>query len=426
MQVCEIINVGTELLLGEILNSNAQFLCRELAAMGISVQRVNTVGDNPQRLREDFMLALGRSDIVILTGGLGPTQDDLTKEVVAEALGLLLQEDAKQMQCIEDFFRVRCQPCVQSNRKQAMVPQGCTVLYNENGTAPGIYIETLQAPPHAGELARDCATEGATKIVVLLPGPPRELQHMFANMLAPMLQQCSDGVIVSHHLRTMGIGEGRMAELCDSFLSSTNPTVAPYAKEGEAYLRISAAAATQAQAEDMCDCTIKKLQHVLGNYAYSVDKPLEQVVLELLHAQHKTLAIAESCTGGSICKRLTDLPGASQVFGWGFITYANEAKQNLLNVSCETISRFGAVSAECAQEMALGALVRSGASLALAVTGMASPADDTDKPAGLIFLHATDGSQHKSLKLETGRSDRAYNRSVATKHALDLVRQLMI
>ncbi|MCL2531977.1 MAG: competence/damage-inducible protein A [Oscillospiraceae bacterium] len=408
MQVCEIINVGTELLLGEILNSNAQFLCRELAAMGISVQRVNTVGDNPQRLREDFTLALSRSDIVILTGGLGPTQDDLTKEVVAEALGLPLEEDAKQMQCIEEFFRVRCQPCVQSNRKQAMVPKGCTVLYNENGTAPGIYI------------AMD------RKIVVLLPGPPRELKHMFNHALAPLLQQCGDGVIVSHHLRTMGIGEGRMAELCGDFLDSTNPTVAPYAKDGEAYLRISAAAACKTQAEDMCACTIKKLQNVLGNYAYSVDKPLEQVVLELLHAQDKTLAIAESCTGGSICKRLTDLPSASRVFGWGFVTYANEAKQNLLNVSRETISRFGAVSAECAQEMAQGALARSGASLALAVTGMASPADDTNKPAGLIFLHATDGTRHKSLKLETGRSDRAYNRNVAAKQALDLVRQLLI
>ncbi|MCL2195740.1 MAG: competence/damage-inducible protein A [Oscillospiraceae bacterium] len=408
MQICEIINVGTELLLGEILNTNAQFLCRELAAMGISVQRVNTVGDNPHRLREDFLHALSRSDIVLLTGGLGPTQDDLTKEVVAEALTLPLEEDAKQMQCIKDFFAVRGLPFSQNNRKQAMVPHGCTVLYNENGTAPGIYIET-------GE-----------KVIVLLPGPPHELQHMFAHALAPLLQQRGEGVIVSHHLRTMGIGEGRMAELCNDFLDSTNPTVAPYAKDGEAYLRVSAAASTKSQAEDMCDCTIKKLQKVLGNYAYSIDKPLERVVLELLHAQNKTLAIAESCTGGGICKQLTDLPGASRVFGWGVVTYADEAKQNLLNVSRETISSVGAVSAECAQEMARGMLARSGADVALAVTGMASPADDTEKPAGLIFLHATDGTQHKSLKLETGRSDRAYNRSVATKQALDLVRQLLM
>ena len=417
MQVCEIINVGTELLLGEILNTNAQFLCRELADMGISVQRVNTVGDNPQRLREDFLYALGRSDIVILTGGLGPTADDLTKEVVAEALELPLHEDAKQMRCIKEFFAARCLPCVKSNHKQAMVPQGCTVLYNENGTAPGIYLEV----PVGAD-----ANPPATKIIALLPGPPRELTHMFTHALAPLLQQRGDGVIVSHHLRTMGIGEGRMAELCGDYLNLQNPTVAPYAKDAEAYLRISAAAPTQAQAEDMCAGTIKKLQKVLGNYAYSVDKPLEQVVLELLHAQGKTLAVAESCTGGGICARLTDLPGASQVFGWGFVTYANEAKQVLLDVSHETLLQHGAVSAECAREMALGALTNAGASVALAVTGLASPVDDSDKPAGLIFLHATDGMQHKALKLETGRSDRAYNRTAAAKHALELVRQLLI
>lgn len=411
MQVCEIINVGTELLLGEILNSNAQFLCRELAAMGISVQRVNTVGDNPQRLREDVLLALQRSDILILTGGLGPTQDDLTKEVVTEALGLPLEEDAKQMRYIEEFFAARGLPVSANNRKQAMVPKGCTVLYNENGTAPGVFLELDKA---------------SAQVVVLLPGPPRELQHMFSQTLVPLLQQRGDGVIVSHHLRTMGIGEGRMAELCDHFLGSKNPTVAPYAKDGEAFLRISAAAATKAQAEEMCAHTIKKLQDTLGNYAYSVDKPLEQVVLELLYAQHKTLTVAESCTGGGICKQLTDLPGASQVFGWGFVTYANEAKQNLLNVSRETIAQFGAVSAECAKEMAQGALARSSANVALAVTGMASPAEGTEKPAGLIFLHATDGVNHKSFKLETGRSDRDYNRNVAAKQALDLVRQLLI
>ena len=409
MQICEIINVGTELLLGEILNTNAQFLCRQLAAMGISVRRIATVGDNPARLREDFELALSRSDIVILTGGLGPTKDDLTKEVIAEALGLALIEDARQMQSIRSFFQARGIPCPGCNHKQALVPAGCTVLYNENGTAPGIWIEING------------------KAIALLPGPPRELRRMFTQSLAPLLSPRGEGVIISHHLRTIGLGESRMAELVADYLDMENPTVAPYAKDGEAYLRVSAAAPNKAQAEAMCTEVIKSLQLKLGIYAYSVDKALEEVVLDLLRAQGKTLAVAESCTGGGICKLLTELPGASEAFGWGFVTYANEAKKNLLNVSSETLSQFGAVSAQCAQEMAQGALARSGADIAVAVTGIAGPgADGTDKPAGLIYMNATDGTHSKQLELETGRNDRGYNRIAACKQALELVRQLLL
>ena len=408
MQVCEIINVGTELLLGEILNTNAQFLCQQLAAMGISVQRIATVGDNPQRLREDFELALSRSDIIILTGGLGPTKDDLTKEVICETLGLPLVEDAQQMQLIQSFFQKRSIVCSASNRKQALVPVGCTVLYNENGTAPGIWIEING------------------KAIALLPGPPRELRRMFTRSLAPLLAPRGDGVIISRHLRTIGLGESRMAELCADFLDQANPTVAPYAKDGEAYLRVSAAASNKTQAEAMCAEVIKSLQLRLGIYAYSVDKAMEEVVLELLRAQGKTLAIAESCTGGGICQMLTALPGASEIFGYGFVSYANEAKQALLNVSSETLAQHGAVSAQCAREMAEGARARSSADIAVAVTGIAGPgSDNTSKPVGLIFLHATDGQSSRQQKLETGRNDRDYNRIAASKHALELVRQLL-
>jgi len=396
-------------LLGEILNTNAQFLCQQLAAMGISVQRIATVGDNPQRLREDFLAALARSNIVILTGGLGPTQDDLTREVICQALDLPLEEDPQQLEKIEAFFVTRGLRLPESSRKQALVPKGCTVLHNENGTAPGIYIE--QDP----------------KVVALLPGPPRELIPMFTESLAPLLNPRGEGTIISHHLRTVGIGESHMAELCADFLDMPNPTVAPYAKDGEAYLRISAAAPTKEQAEHMCTHVIKNLQNVLGNHAYSVDKPLEEVVTELLRAQGKTLAVAESCTGGAIVKLLTDLPGASDVFGYGFVTYANQAKQDLLNVSRETLAQFGAVSAECAREMAQGALTRSGASVAIAVTGIAGPGTDgTSKPAGLIFLHATDGMRAKQFRLETGRSDRDFNRTAAVKQALALVREILM
>lgn len=410
MQVCEIINVGTELLLGEILNTNAQFLCGQLAALGISVQRVATVGDNPARLREDFTLALGRSDIVLLTGGLGPTEDDLTKEVVCEALALPLAEDPAQLQCIQDFFARRGLEFVESNRKQAMVPEGSTVLRNENGTAPGAWIECPDG-----------------KAVALLPGPPRELQPMFAQALRPLLSRRSEGVIVSHHLRTIGLGESRMAQLAADYLNMQNPTVAPYAKDGESYLRISAYAPTKSQAEQLCGDVSNKLRELLGDYLYSVDKAMEGTVLDLLLAQGKTLALAESCTGGGIAKLLTELPGASEVFGWGFVTYANEAKEALLGVKAETLARHGAVSAACAKEMAHGALQRSGADIAAAVTGIAGPeAQGSEKPAGLIYLHATDGTNERHLRLDTGRNDRGYNRTVAAKHALDLVRQLLL
>jgi len=408
MKLCEIINVGTELLLGEILNRDAQILCDRLAGMGIPVQRTSIVGDNPGRLKEDFLQALGRSDIVILTGGLGPTKDDLTKEVVAEALGLPLVEDAAQMANIEGFFRRRGLVLVESNRKQAMVPQGCTVLYNENGTAPGCFIQ-----------------QGG-KAVALLPGPPRELQPMLERSLLPLLEPYGSGVIVSHHVRTVRLGESRMAELAGDLLDMENPTVAPYAKEGEAYLRVSAHGVTREAAEALCAPVMKKLQKALGNSVYSIDKDLAETVLGLLTAGGKTLALAESCTGGGIAARMTDIPGASKAFLCSFVTYSNEAKMAMLGVMPETLSRYGAVSDECAREMALGARQRSGADIAASVTGIAGPgAEGTDKPAGLIYLCATDGSRILREKLETGRADRGYNRVAAAKSALALVRDLL-
>jgi len=418
MKLCEIINVGTELLLGEILNRDAQILCDRLAGLGISVRRALTVGDNPGRLREDFLLALGRSDIVILTGGLGPTADDLTKEVVAEALGLPLVEDAAQMAKIEAFFWRRGIPLVESNRKQAMVPQGCTVLYNENGTAPGCFIQ--------------CGGKGADgcKAVALLPGPPRELTPMLEQSLLPLLAPFGSGAIVSHYVRTVGLGESRMAEMAGPLLNMENPTVAPYAKEGEAYLRVSARGETREAAEDLCTPVIESLQKTLGDYVYAVDKELAQAVLDLLTEQGKTLALAESCTGGGIAARLTDFPGASKAFTCAFVTYSNEAKIAMLGVSCDTLRKRGAVSAETAREMALGARERSGADIAAAVTGIAGPdAERTvlpaGKTAGLIYLAATDGTRIIGEKLETGRADRGYNRVAAAKSALSLVRDLL-
>ena len=408
MKLCEIINVGTELLLGEILNKDAQILCERLAAMGISVQRTLTVGDNPGRLKEDFLQAMGRSDIVILTGGLGPTKDDLTKEAVAEALGLPLVEDPAQMASIEEFFRRRGYPCPQSNLKQSMVPKGCTVLYNDNGTAPGCFIQQ-------GE-----------KAAALLPGPPRELLPMLEKSLLPLLKPWSSGVIVSHYVRTARLGESRMAELADDFLDMGNPTVAPYAKEGEAYLRVSAHAATREAAEALCVPVIKKLKDLLGNSVYAVDKDLAQTLLDRLVSQGKAIALAESCTGGGIAALLTDVPGASKAFTCAYVTYSNEAKIAMLGVKPETLSLHGAVSEACADEMALGAREKSGADIAVAVTGIAGPgAEGTDKPAGLIYIAASDGTRVLRHKLETGRSNRGYNRAVTAKYALALAMDLL-
>ncbi|MDR1927902.1 MAG: competence/damage-inducible protein A [Oscillospiraceae bacterium] len=408
MHKAEVISVGTELVLGEITDTNAPFLSRELAGIGIAVERRGTVGDNPARLREDFLQALSRSDIVLLTGGLGPTPDDLTKETVAEALGLALETDELQLRRIEDFFRKRTLPMPEDNRKQAMVPKGCTVLYNENGTAPGCWIKH------------------GSKRIALLPGPPREMKPMFRQLL-PLLAPFSSGVILSHHLRTVGLGESRMAQLAEHYLDLTNPTVAPYAKDGESYLRVSAAAATREEAEALCRPVLRKLTELLGSYVYAVDEGLAQTVTRLLRAQGKTVALAESCTGGGIAQALTELPGASDVFGWGVVSYANECKQALLGVPSETLQSHGAVSAECAMEMARGIRRLSGAAIGLAVTGIAGPGSGGEaKPAGLIFLAATDGDRSLERRLETGRGDRAHNRLYAAKQAFDLLRRLLL
>ena len=416
LKLCEIISVGTELLLGEILNTDAQFLCKELAAMGIAVQRIITVGDNPERLREDFLLALGRSDLVLLSGGLGPTRDDLTKETVCEALGIPLREDPAQRQAIEAFFRRKseigtrdagpgAQTFSESNLKQALVPEGSVVLRNEHGTAPG------------------CVMRHGEKLVALLPGPPRELRPMFQTALRPLLLPYACGAIVSHHVKTVGLGESHMAELASQFLDMENPTVAPYAKDGESYLRVSGSAGTREEAEALCAPVVAALKKILGKSVYAVDQSLEETLLERLKG--KTIAFAESCTGGGVCAALTEIPGASEVFRYGFVVYANEAKREILGVKEETLARFGAVSEACAREMAEGARERARADIAIAITGVAGPGQSQTKPAGLIYLAAADGQRTLAKRLDTGRDDRAYNRVAARKAAMALALELL-
>ena len=406
MLSCEIISVGTELLLGEIIDTNAPFLSAELAEMGIAVQRRATVGDNPARLREAVQNAFSRSDIVLLTGGLGPTADDVTKEVCMELLGFPAVRNAEAEQNMRDFFARTGREMPESNVKQADVPLGGIVFQNAHGTAPGV------------------AMEKNGKCVILLPGPPREAEPMFLKQVKPYLQSKTHGVIRTHTVRTMGIGESAMASRVADLLEGSNPTVAPYAKTGEALLRVAAAAETEDAAEHLMQPLLEEIRRRLGAYIYAIDADsIEQVVVQRLSEKGLHVATAESCTAGLIAKRLTDIPGASSVFDCGVVTYSNACKQTLLGVSDKTLQQFGAVSAETAQEMALGLQKLSGADISVAVTGVAGPGCSEQKPAGLIFLGIADRNGVHTIRFETGRNDRDYNRYVTASKALHLVWQ---
>jgi nicotinamide-nucleotide amidase len=407
MPVCEIISVGTELLLGDILNTNARFLSVELAALGISVLRQSTVGDNPERLAQLFEDTLSRSDIIIASGGLGPTADDITKEICCKVMGFELVVDDEILAGIESYFITKNITMPESNKKQAFVPLNGTVFRNKNGTAPGI------------------ACEKAGKCIILLPGPPRELVPMFNNDVKPFLSKYSDGVIISHTVRTFGIGESAMAELADDLLWNENPTVAPYAKDGESLLRVTARAKTAEQAEELCSPVIRKILDRLGTYVYGIDvDSLQQRVVELLTEKGLKVAIAESCTAGYTAKRLTEISGASQVFDCGIISYSNDIKIKLLGVSPETLKMYGAVSEQTAIEMAKGVRTLSGADIGIGITGIAGPqSDESGKPAGLSFIALTDANNVSVEKLETGRTnDREYNRYVTASRALNMIR----
>ena len=406
MLSCEILSVGTELLLGEILDTNAQFLSAELAAMGIAVQRRATVGDNAQRLREAVEGALRRSDIVLLTGGLGPTADDITKEVCMDVLHFPAVRDAEAEARMRDFFRRTGREMPESNLKQADVPLGGVVFQNAHGTAPGVAME------------RD------GKCVILLPGPPREAEPMFREQVRPFLQAKTTGVIRSHTVRTMGIGESAMAQRVADLLSGSNPTVAPYAKTGEALLRVTAAAETPQEAEALMQPVLAQIRDRLGEYIYGLDlDSIEQAVVQGLTEKGLHVATAESCTAGLIAKRLTDIPGASAVFDCGVVTYSNACKQQLLGVSAETLRQYGAVSAETAREMAAGLQKLSGAEIAVSVTGVAGPGQSERKPAGLAFIGIADKDGVRAVRVETGRDDRDFNRYVTASRALHCVRQ---
>lgn len=406
LAVCELISVGTEILLGDILNTDAQFLSIELARLGISVIHQSTVGDNRERLLAQLKEAADRSDIIILSGGLGPTPDDLTKEVCCEFFGKKMFLHEPTVEKIKTYFSTKGMEMAQNNLKQAMLPKDCVIFPNDNGTAPGMAIEK----------------DGVH--ILVLPGPPRELKPMFRNCAVPYLMQFSDRIIVSHNIRTFGIGESLMAEKVNDLFDAENPTVAPYAKDGEALLRVTAMARTKEEAENLCKPVINEIKNRLDGFVYGVDYTcIEEAVIEKLKEKQMKVATAESCTGGLIAKRITDVPGASEVFDCGIISYANEIKHRVLGVSEDDLNKYGAVSEPVARQMAQGALKVSGADIAVSVTGIAGPdSDSTNKPVGLVYIGLADRDNVWVRELRTSRKDRSYNRYVSASNALNMIR----
>ena len=371
--VAELISVGTELLLGNIVNTNAAFLARECAKLGLSLYYHTTVGDNPERLRETVRQALERSDVVILGGGLGPTQDDLTKEITAEVFGQKLKEDAHTRERIQTYFDARgTKNITENNWKQAMVPEEAIVVDNDNGTAPGLILEK----------------DG--KIAILLPGPPNELIPMFRKDIYPYLHEKQPETIVSEMVKLCGIGESRAETMISDMIEAqTNPTIATYAKTGEVHLRVTARAESEEAARLLIKPVLKELRVRFGSQIYTTDEhvSLEQAVVDLLKEQELTLTTVESCTGGLLAGRLVNVPGVSEVLKQGFVTYSNKAKRKLVGVKKATLREYGAVSDRTAREMARGAILTTGADAAVAVTGIAGPdGGSVEKPVGLVYI----------------------------------------
>lgn len=408
--ICEIVCVGTEILLGDIVNTNAVYLSRELASMGISVLRQSVVGDNNARLTEMLSQALDRSDIVITTGGLGPTADDITRDKCCEVMNskLVLSEEIKKE--IESYFVSKGLTMAESNVRQAYVPEDGTVFKNHNGTAPGFAIEKN------------------SKCIIALPGPPREMKPMFEEYAVPLLRKYSQATIVSHNIKMIGIGESAMAEEAGALLDGENPTVAPYAKDGECFLRVTAMGRTQEDAEEKAKPVVKEITEKFRDYVYAVDAPnIETKLVELLKKYGLKISLAESCTGGFAAKRITDISGASSVFDCGIVSYSNEIKNKILGVSNDDLKAFGAVSEPVARQMAEGVRRLSGADYGVGITGIAGPlSDSTNKPVGLSFVAVSDKNGTECIKIMTSRHDRDYNRYVNASRAFDLVRRKII
>ena len=403
----EIISVGTELLLGNILNTNAQYLSRELADLGITVQRESTIGDNQGRLADFVNEAKARCDLLVFTGGLGPTADDLTKETVAACYGDTLAFDEEEWAKITRYFARSGRETPPNNRKQAMVPVHGRKIVNHHGTAPGAWFEQ----------------DG--RCAVLMPGVPSEMKAMWTESIRPLLLERQNCTLHSITLRVLG-GESNLEYQVRDLLDHANPTAAIYCKTGECEIRITARAASDEDGEKMCRAYARKFYDLLGDAVYDEDVAgLEETVVRTLKEKGLTVSTAESCTGGMIAERITAVSGSSEVFGYGFVTYWEQAKAKLVGVDPDVIARYNVVSAPVAAQMALGAAKASGSDIAVSVTGVAGPTGgDAVRPVGTVYLGAARGGTVYVKKLFVSRPDRALVRARAAQAALELVLRL--
>ncbi len=403
----EIISVGTELLLGHVTNTDARDISEMLSKIGINVKYHTVVGDNPERLRKCVETAKSRADIIITTGGLGPTCDDLTKQILAEAFGLRLVENKAEREGLYDYIRYG-KKFTDNNFTQAMLPEGCTVFHNNCGTAPG------------------CGFEKDGKIVVMIPGPPKECNAMFRESALPYLRKLSEELIVSHSVRIFGLGESSVDDIfAEEMNRMTNPTMAPYAKECDCLLQITAKAKSVDEAEKMIAPVMEHVMQRLGDVVYGVDvECIEESVIKLLREKNMTFSAAESCTGGELAKRFTDMPGASAFFKGGVVTYTNEAKAKLLGIDPALIEEKGAVSYEVAKAMAENVRALLGTDIGVGVTGLAGPDGDGVHEVGTVFVSlAVEGETFvKELHMGAMRT-RSFIRRMAGNHIYDMMRR---
>ena len=403
----EIISVGTELLLGHVTNTDARDISEMLSKIGINVKYHTVVGDNPERLRQCVETAKSRADIIITTGGLGPTCDDLTKQILAEAFGLRLIENKAERKGLYDYIRYG-KKFTDNNFTQAMLPEGCTVFHNNCGTAPG------------------CGFEKDGKIVVMIPGPPKECNAMFRESALPYLRKLSEELIVSHSVRIFGLGESSVDDIfAEEMNRMTNPTMAPYAKECDCLLQITAKAKSEAEAEEMIAPVMEHVIKRLGDVVYGVDvECIEESVIKLLREKGMTFSAAESCTGGDVARRFTDMPGASAFFKGGVVTYTNEAKAKLLGIDPALIKEKGAVSYEVAKAMAENVRSLLGTDIGIGVTGLAGPDGDGVHEVGTVFVSlAVEGETFvKELHMGAQRT-RSFIRRMAGNHVYDMMRR---
>ncbi len=406
-----ILSVGTELLFGQITNTNSAFLSRHLNMLGFDVLYHYTVGDNPARLEEILKLAYRDCDLVITTGGLGPTQDDLTKEVVAQVFHDYLVTSVESLSWLEDYFRRNNRVMTDNNRKQANLPSRAILFHNDAGTAPGFALEEDK------------------RIVICLPGPPREMSRMFLQKALPYLETKTDGIIYHKSIRTFGIGESQLeTTLLELIDAQTDPTLATYAKEGECSLRIASKRKTLREAEEAVAEMIEKIKPLIGEFIYSTeDEELVEVVGRLLMEKEVSVSCAESCTGGLFAGALTSIPGISKVFDRGLVTYSNRAKMEELGVSPETLEEFGAVSRETALEMARGLKEATGSRLCVSITGIAGPDGGSEtKPVGLSYVGTVLDGRESVTEIRSRNVNRNWNRNYSVLAMLHVVYKLLL